>query len=335
MPFKDILGHTREIEIIKGAILNKRVAHAYLFSGPEGIGKKKTALALAAALNCHSPQDDGDSCGSCPDCQRMERGNHANLVQVWPADKEGNRDDEAGLIRVNQIREIQNAVKYRVEGGARVVIVDSAERFMAQAANAFLKTLEEPPAGSMIILITSRSSELLPTVLSRCQRVNFRPLPSAALRSFLVDEKGLPAEEAQLVTKAAGGSISAALRYLEAGADEKRKEVLMRLLAIAPGDADEAIKLAEELSKRDDIDTVLEFIKGWYRDMAVYMEGAKELVVNSDFADRFEVNDREYKELWNCFSMVEEAKRSIMPPRYANKQLTLEALFLSIAGRFH
>ncbi|MBI5491728.1 MAG: DNA polymerase III subunit delta' [Deltaproteobacteria bacterium] len=330
MPFKDIIGHTREIEIIKGAILNKRVAHSYLFSGPEGIGKRKAALAFAAALNCQRPLE-GEPCGTCLDCERMERGVHTNLLQVWPTDRDGERDD-AGLIRVDQVREIQNAVKYRVESGTRVVVVDSAERFMAQAANAFLKTLEEPPAGSMIILISSRPSELLPTIISRCQRVNFRPLPIDALSGFLADKRGLPAGEAQSVARASGGSVSAAFSYLEAGANEKRKEVLMRLLSIEPGDTDEAIRLAEELSRRDDLEEVLEFIKGWYRDKAVYMEGAGGLVVNSDFAGHFD-KDSGSRELWDVYSMVEGAKRSIMPPRYANKQLTLEALFLNISAR--
>lgn len=329
MPFRDIIGHTREIEIIKGAILNKRVAHSYLFSGPEGIGKRKAALALAAALNCQSPAG-ADACGRCPDCERMERGVHTNLVQVWPIDKEGEQDD-AGLIRVDQIRDIQNAVKYRVESGTRVVVVDSAERFMAQAANAFLKTLEEPPAGSMIILVSSRPGELLTTILSRCQRVNFRPLPIEALSGLLENERGLSAGEAKSVARAAGGSVSAAFRYIEEGANEKRKEVLMRLLSIAPGDSDEAIRLAEELSRRDDLEEVLEFIKGWYRDKAVYTEGAAELVVNSDFAGHFEGGGS--RELWDVYSMVDVAKRSIMPPRYANKQLTLEALFLKISAR--
>ncbi|MBI5903287.1 MAG: DNA polymerase III subunit delta' [Deltaproteobacteria bacterium] len=337
MSFKDILGHDKEMAALKNAILNSRVAHAFIFSGPDGIGKRLAALEFARALNCEG--FNGDSCGVCASCRMMDAGTHPNILQVWPTVKERedlleNAYDGAGLIRISQIRDIQEFLRYRIDGGKKAVVVDYAERLMPQAANAFLKTLEEPPPGSVIMLITSRPSDLLPTILSRCQRINFRPLPDDAVSAVLVSERGVEKGAAQAVARLSCGSISKALRYVDEGAHESRREILRRLTALAAADTDELLKFAEDLSKMDGLPEMLEFMKGWYRDRLVTREGAGHLVVNGDISDFIaQGGDEDAAILLGSFAAIEKARRDITPPRYLNKQLVMEVLLMRLSGR--
>lgn len=336
MSFQDIYGHIREKEILRRAASVGKAAHSLLFSGPEGIGKRLAALAFARALNC-AAVSEGDACGECADCAGMESGTHPNLIEIWPTVKVKENEyenalDGEGLVRIHQVRDIQNVIKYRVESGKKAVIVNFAEKLMPQAANAFLKTLEEPPPDTVIILLTSAASALLPTILSRCQRINFRPLPDEAVSAFLFEKKGLSPDDTAMIVRLCSGSISSALRYVEGGALEKRNEVLERLNRVRPGETDEVLKLAEDLSRRDDLPEMLEYMKVWYRDMAVSREGAPGLAVNRDMPGYIGRESGGPVRPWDCFSMIENARRDIMPPRYANKQLTIEALLLGILG---
>jgi len=330
MAFRDILGHAREIGVIKNSIKNGRLAHAFIFSGPESIGKRLVASSLAAALNCARPVD-GDACNECADCTLARALSHPNILEVVPVDAKG-EPVANGLIRIEQVRDVQAALRYRVERGKKVVVVDQAEKFMPAAANAFLKTLEEPPADSIIILITSRAPELLPTILSRCHRVNFSPIPAFELATALSGVHSIPYEDGMALARLGGGSMGSALRYLGGGAHEKRREVLTRLGSLATGDAMGALALAEELSKRDDLDELLEFMKCWYRDRLVAAEGAPELVVNSDFTEYLQGEEASFSRLAGSYSMIENARRNITPPRYGNRQLTMEVLLLHLAG---
>lgn len=330
MKFSAILGHAREIEILKNAASGNKVAHAYLFAGPDGIGKKLVAKAFAAALNC--PAGGAEACGICPDCTMMAASTHPNLLELYPTDKDGEKDSQ-GLIRIDQIREVQMGLRLKSESGMKAVIVDGADRLVPAAANAFLKTLEEPPAGSVIILVSSKASDLLPTIISRCQRINFRPIPDEEVKGFLVEKKGLNPNEAGALSRLSGGSLSKAAAFIEDGSLQKRREIIERISAIGPADTAEALKFAEELSKTDELDAVLEFIKGWYRDRIVAMEGAPHLIAGS-LMERHRKDEgiEEFNRLCSAFWAVEEARQAIAPPRYANKQLTLEVLILKVSG---
>ncbi|MBI5643044.1 MAG: DNA polymerase III subunit delta' [Deltaproteobacteria bacterium] len=332
MSFKDILGHKKEIDVLRSAAKSGRVAHSFLFSGPPGIGKRLVAIEFAKALNC-ADGEDGDSCGVCHSCATIAGETHQNLTPVWPTikEKEVLIKDPSGLIRIEQVRDVLNVLRYRVEEGRKVVIVDSAEKFMPAAANAFLKTLEEPPAGSVIILVSSRAADLLPTIISRCQRVNFRPLPEETVSAFLSERAKIPAEEARAIVRINGGNIANSIRYIDEGLNGTRKEMLSRLSSIKPDCPEDALKFAEELAKRDDLEDVLEFMKSWYRDRLLKLEGAENLIVNVDINGYIEQGSHPRRLLDN-YSYVEEARRSIMPPRYGNKQLTMESLLLRLTA---
>jgi DNA polymerase-3 subunit delta' len=337
MSFRDILGHSKQINILKRAITGSRVAHSYLFAGPEGVGKMLVARAFAKALNCENPPgygeeggdkggDEGvDSCGACASCRAMEDGFHINLVKVEPVD---------GVVKIDQVRDLQNAMKYRVTEGRRVAIVDGADKLIKAASNAFLKTLEEPPAGSMIILLTSHPAELLPTVVSRCQRIDFGPLPEEIIRRVLVEklaDDGLGEEDAQAFARVSGGSLARALKAVKSGEQAKKVEFLERFLSLSPGKNDEILDVAREVSKDPDVEGTLEFLKTFYRDLVVFNEGSEGLVVAGNTAQKAtNIGYRGFARLVRSFELIEEAHRNITPPRYANKQLTMEVLFLGL-----
>ncbi|MBI5344988.1 MAG: DNA polymerase III subunit delta', partial [Deltaproteobacteria bacterium] len=340
-------GHTKEIEMLKRAVAAHRVAHAYLFAGPAGTGKRRVAALFAAALNCFQSKGlfggdagEGNPCGSCLDCSMIEGNTHPNIMEIWPVDKNWKRADD-GLIRIEQIRELQGSLNYKVERGRKVAIVEDADKLMGQAANAFLKTLEEPPPDSLIILISARPAELLPTILSRCQRINFRPLSEDLIKDFLIQEKGLNGEDASVISRLSAGSVSSAVRCASERVHETWNEAALRLKGLKAADTYGVLRFADEISKRDDLDDLLEFLKTRCRDHLVLHEGAKHLTVTQGLApDRFNQglegpaggNEARALALIESFAMIEDARRSIMPPRYANKQLTMEALLMRLAG---
>ncbi|MBI5810144.1 MAG: DNA polymerase III subunit delta' [Deltaproteobacteria bacterium] len=338
--FKDILGHTKEIEMLKRAVAADRVAHAYLFAGPAGTGKRRVAYLLAAALNCSQSKGlfkgdagEGSPCGACVDCSMIEGNTHPNIMEIWPVDRDGKRADD-GLIRVEQIRDLQGSLNYKAGGGRKVAIVEDADKLMGQAANAFLKTLEEPPPDSLIILISARHSELLPTVLSRCQRINFKPLPEDMIRDFLIREKGLNGEDASVISRLSAGSLSSAVRCASERVHERWNEAATRLKDLNATDTYGILKLADEISKRDDLDDLLEFLKTRCRDHLVLLTVTPGLALDS-FNQGLEGpsgGEAMATALIESFAMIEDARRSIMPPRYANKQLTMEALLMRLAG---
>jgi DNA polymerase-3 subunit delta' len=236
MPFRDVIGHRRLVDLLSRAVDRDSLPPSLLLSGPDGIGKRAVALAVAQAMNCASPRKaerapgsqshpiEFDSCGVCPACSRIARGVHPDVLVVEPGDN--------GYIKIDQVREIVDKAGYRpFEGRRRVVIIDDADRLMPPAQNALLKTLEEPPLSSIFMLVTSRPDLLLPTVLSRCPRLRFRPLGAddvaAALR-----RKGSSEAEARAVAADADGSIGRAMEA-SAGALVAAREVAGRALVRA------------------------------------------------------------------------------------------------------
>lgn len=192
-----IEGQEQAVEILRRAACG-RLAHAYLFTGPAGVGKRLAARTLAAALNCDGVEA-ARPCGRCLPCQQLEAGNYLGYREVAP---------ENGSLRLQQVKETQNMLALSGEGGRyRVVVFDGAENLTTEAANALLKILEEPPENTVFILLTSRPAGVLPTVASRCLPVRFRPLPSAVVARLLVAGQDTTSE---LLAMLAQGSLDQA-----------------------------------------------------------------------------------------------------------------------------
>lgn len=210
MPFRDVVGHQRLVGLLARAIPREALPPSLILSGPRGVGKRLVAIAAAQTLNCLSRQplasagaDALDACGPCAACVRIARGSHPDVLIVEPGD--------TGSIKVDVVRDVVERAGYRpFEGRRRVLIVDDAEAMMPAAQNALLKTLEEPPSGSVFMLITSHPDALLPTVQSRCPRLRFWPLAPEEVATVLI-RGGRSAGDARAAAAASGGSVAQAL----------------------------------------------------------------------------------------------------------------------------
>jgi DNA polymerase-3 subunit delta' len=234
MSFRDLIGHRPIVALLARSVARDSLPPSLIFAGPAGVGKRLAATALAQALNCQSlvtslqsPVVDG--CGTCAACTRIARGIHPDVLALEPG--------ETGSIKIEQVREAVDRAGYRpFEGKRRVVIIDEADALVSAAQNALLKTLEEPPSLSVFILVTSRPDVLLPTVRSRCPRLNFRPLSPNEITGALV-ARGQSETAARAVAAAADGSLG---RAVEASAEDfvQARDVARQVLAHAASTPD-------------------------------------------------------------------------------------------------
>jgi DNA polymerase-3 subunit delta' len=204
MPLSAIIGHGHLVHLLRQAVLRGRVPQSLIFAGPEGVGKRTVAVALAQAVNC--PQAvEGDACGRCPVCRRIAAGSHSDVVML-------DKGDEAS-IKIKPLRErVLDVVGYRpFEGARRVFIIDPADELTVEAQDALLKTLEEPPPAALLMLVTAYPDTLLPTIQSRCRRLRFGPLAEADVAAVLSTCEGVPAAKARILSAASGGSVARAL----------------------------------------------------------------------------------------------------------------------------
>lgn len=204
--FREIYNQDVAVKILTNSIRRNRISHAYLFWGPEGVGKKLTAKAFAKSVLCLNSEEMG--CNECSTCIRIEKECHPDLVIVKPLGK-------TRLISVDNIEEINNLAQFRpYEGNRRFVIFDAAERIGIPAQNHFLKTLEEPPSDTTFILITSYPGLILQTIRSRCQPVRFQRLHPNTIKELLLKITQLSVEEAKMLSTLSQGQISKALEIL-------------------------------------------------------------------------------------------------------------------------
>ncbi len=200
MPFFEILGHSDVIQGLAAAVAEDRAGHAYLFFGPEGIGKKTVALALAESLLCLE-KTTGSGC-ECPSCRRFRSRNHPDLMTVEAA---------GGSIKIEQLRELQRTAYFKaLLSPKKVFFFPEADKLTEAAANSFLKILEEPPAGVVFIFTAVRLDYILPTIRSRCQNYQLFPVPAAQIAQWL-EQRGVPAAEAELRSRICEGIPGRAL----------------------------------------------------------------------------------------------------------------------------
>lgn len=168
MTFSAILGQTKALTLLGRALNSGRLAHAYLFAGPDGVGKTTVALDLTAVLLCRQPQA-GKPCGFCPGCLKVQSGNHPDFVRIRP---------EGAAIKIDQVRNLKKALSFApFESNQRVVLLEEVHTMRREAGNSLLKVLEEPPADNLLILVGNTTGSILATIVSRCQVIPFTPLP--------------------------------------------------------------------------------------------------------------------------------------------------------------
>ncbi|MEJ2683587.1 MAG: DNA polymerase III subunit delta' [Candidatus Sulfobium sp.] len=269
MSLKQIIGQDRAIAMLSGSIRRRRLAGSYLFCGESGVGKKTTALNFAKALNClrtDVPGPPEDSCDRCESCLKMDAGVHPDLLVVSPEERQ---------IKIEEIRLVDEALSLKpFEGRKKAVIVDDAETMNISAANAFLKTLEEPPGESVIILVSSRPEVLPGTIRSRCARINFSPLSLESCVRVLGEkiQGDHPALSARLSMGRPGFALSAGLL-------EERTWFLDLFRSMLEGEKD-------AWASREDMDRWFGQMLALLRDMAVLKVTAEpSLLLNIDLGD--------------------------------------------------
>jgi DNA polymerase-3 subunit delta' len=322
MSFRDICGHGKQIAQLQSSMTQNRIPHAFLFYGMEGIGKRTTALTFAKALNCR--ENNHDACDACPSCRKADHNNHIDIITI---------EAEGQFIKIQTIRDLQGRMKFKPsEGKKRVCIIDDADRMNDAAANALLKTLEEPPLSNIIILVSGRPFQLPATILSRCQRIRFSPLAEEAVASFLQRRLSLEAQEAQLLAASSGGSIARALE-MHSGSYLSRRQEMMEMIA--------DVRMQDPLMRlsrislfgqdRDEIMERLDILRLCYRDALVYKEtGKSDGLINQDrtdiissFAGRMPVKD--------IISNIKTINRAIRAlEQHADKTLTLEVMMFRV-----
>lgn len=325
MSFLDIYGHERQITILKQAIAQKRVGHAYLFSGINAVGKRTLAGRFARALNCDRADNLHDSCGKCSSCLKAQHASHPDMIFI---------EADGQFIRINAIREIQEQMKFKpLEGRWRAVIIDGADKMNDQAANALLKTLEEPSASNILILISSRPYSMPATIISRCRHMRFNPLPTTAVTRFLVEQNGMDQQKAGLLAGLSGGSIGKALELDLEDIAAYRAEILQLLMNTQKDDPISLLNLASFFSQdKKKIKQGLDIINSCFRDALVLKETRKnEMLINQDKSSFITILAQRLsgEQILRNISLIERAWETI--EQNVNKTLTLETMAFKLS----
>ena len=320
MSFANIYGHSKQIDMLKKALASERVGHSYIFSGLDAIGKKTLAMAFAQALNCENAALQNDACGACSSCRKMIHGNHPDIHLVAT---------EGQFIRIEAIRNIQEQMTFKpLEGRKRIFIIDGADKMNEQAANALLKTLEEPSADNIIILVTARPYWLPQTILSRCRHLRMNPLPAATVARLLIEQEQMDPAKASLLASLSGGSIGQALGLNSEDMIAFRAQLGRLLAAANANDPMSLLILASFLGQdKKEIKQGLSILKTYFRDALVYKETAKaSMIINADnlsvvssLAGRLRG-----EQILQNITLVEKSNETI--EMNVNKSLTLEAM---------
>lgn len=282
-------GHDKAIRSLERALAEDRLAHSYLVTGQKQVGKTTLAFDIARALNCLS---DDRPCGECRQCERISSGLHPDVRLIGLETARSGR--LRTLISIDQVREVQrDASLLPYEGRSRVFIFESAEKLSEEAANSLLKTLEEPPESVVIILLASDAGAVLPTILSRCRRVDLRPVPAQTIADFLSESGATDPDHAREIAGLAAGRIGWAIEAAEdpslLESISETLDVVEEMLAAPLTDRfDYAERLAGRFSAdREGVFAELDLWLSWWRDALLTGQRKPELIVNASRADKF------------------------------------------------
>lgn len=320
----EIVGHNKVVDSLKKAVSGGRVAHAYLFAGPPGVGKETVALAFARALLCEN-SGRGDSCGGCVSCRQADQGIHPDLVFTRPA---------GATIKIDQVRQMQREIQPGPHTGRwSVRIVAGADTMTPEASNSLLKTLEEPSPGVVFIMLTARPQALLPTVLSRCQQIYFQPLTEAELARGL-SLAGLSGGAGRVPLALAGGSLGRAMALAGGEGAAEREQIIELAGVLVRAGCPEVLTVVDRLGDdRKNIGAQLDLLMLWYRDIMLEIEApGSKYMANRDRAGEIAGMALFYTtgRIMEMITHIEQAKGALAAG--ANLRLALESLLLRLAG---
>lgn len=315
--FSALYGQVKAKALLGKALMVDRIPHAYLFRGPDGVGKKLFAHALAASLNCRR-RNGLDSCGVCRSCKKFKAGSHPDFVSISP---------EKGVIKIDQIRELSKGLSYPpYESQYRVVVLEDVQTMRREAANSLLKTLEEPPAGNLLVLTAESSQEVLQTLVSRCQVVPFVSLSVEETSNILLSH-GIDASDAGLLARLAECSPGRALMYHEGNMISTWRDVTGYLADPRNDpvrDVGMILTLADRIaSLKEGLLPFLGLLRLWVRDMMI---GDQRDVYGQQAG--FPLKSWSSGELFAKLLAIDKAEKSLA--RNCNRNLVCEVLLFAL-----
>jgi DNA polymerase-3 subunit delta' len=344
-----VIGHDRAVATLRGSIRRDLLNHAYLVTGAAGVGKRTLAIAFAMTLNCEAEPGEGLPvpdlpCGLCSACSKILRGDHPDVSDINLRTQAELTDEaakgkgaQAKELKIDSIRELQRTVGLSPHSGRwKVYIIGDAGKMNEEAANCLLKTLEEPPSQTMLVLLADDESTLLPTIFSRCSHISLRPLKRELVESNLVREWTADPEQASHLAALSGGRLGWAVGMLrDRNALEIRSRTLEDLAVLSGSTVLERINAATKYAKkytdaRPELYSTLDTWEGWWRDVLTVKAGAPELAMNSDqlitlasIAKRLRI-----EQAFEAIELVQRTRRQLQ--ENVNPRLALEALVLGM-----
>lgn len=327
--FPQVKGHVKEVKLLSSALVEDRVAGAYLFCGPPGIGKALVAESFARALNCEDLHNGDDRC-TCRSCILYRAGNHPDFFTLKPDGRD---------IKIAQVRELISGLQLKpYMGRYKVVLIDPADALNVASSNALLKTLEEPPPQTVIILVTAMPHRLLVTIRSRCQRITFQPLDRVVAAEIIGEQLQIDREHAQALATLAAGSIGKALQLQLDGFEDRIGEALAFCTALDRMSTGPRLDFAAELAKADSgkkgenaqvIAPLIEVMMSFCRDMAFARLGVDQPpLLGADVLPGPERNEVEAVRWIANFEKLYRAGRLLQTN--ANRELLLDRLFMEM-----
>ena len=323
--FSEIVGHEQIKEHMQAAIRDKKPFHAYLFQGEEGVGKEALARTFAAGLQCQSESAD-KPCKECVSCRQMESGNQPDVIWVTR---------EKASLGVDEIREqLCNTMDIKpFSSPYKIYLVPEAEKMTEAAQNALLKTIEEPPEYGIVILMTSNISALLPTIQSRCLTMEFRPLSTAVVESYVKEHCQVPDYQARASAAFAQGNLGKAMRYAKSEDFIERKDHIISLLRhVEQMDLSEMLAVIKDLgTRKDEVRDYIDLMVLWYRDVLL-IKATKDInqLLFQDEASYIsrEASHRSYEKIEEILQAFEKAKVRLRAN--VNFDITMELMLLAL-----
>lgn len=324
MDFSEIIGHERVIENMQKTIKKQTVSHSYIFEGPDSTGKFLVAKAFAKTLLCTVKK--GFPCNQCSSCIKFDSGNHPDLYIEASTESS---------IKKEQIEELQKTIRVLpYESEKKVYIIEDAHKMTKEAQNCFLKTLEEPPSYAIIILTVNNSHSILPTVLSRCQVIRFRPVENKLIEETLIKRYGQSQEKAKFISSFSNGVVGKAINLSQSERFNDIRDNTIDIIDCILKDNDKyrTLSFVDFFDKeKDAIDDILDIISVWFRDILVIKEtGNSKIITNMDKLDTIEkqANKLSKSKINDIIDIVEKTKNDIKSN--VNYQLSLEVMLLKI-----
>lgn len=325
--FKDVIGHNNIIQYIGNVVTSGKVSHAYILNGERGSGKKLLAELFAMSLQCENPEEDGDACGKCHSCRQVMSGNQPDIIYVT--------HEKPTTISVDDIRtQVNHDIVIRPYSSRyKIYIIPEADLMNAQAQNALLKTIEEPPEYAVIMLLTQNAEMMLPTIRSRCVMLKFRNIKDRLVKKYLMEQMEVPDYKADVCVAFAQGNMGKAIALATSEYfNEIKNEVVGLLQNIDRLQTEELMEVVKKSTEfKLNIEDYLDLIAIWYRDILMYK--ATKSLERVVFRDQLEyIKERakksSYEGIGKILSALEKAKTRLKAN--VNFELTMELLLLTI-----